>query len=77
MARIEPFFISNELLDQPEKLREQAQQDGYLFFRGLIDADSIYELRRNFLEICHRHGWAQGGEVLMDAIRTGGSLHGR
>ena len=72
MARIEPFFVSNELLDQPEKLRERAQQDGYLFFRGLIDADSIYELRRDFLEICHRHGWAQGGEALMDGIRIGG-----
>jgi ectoine hydroxylase-related dioxygenase (phytanoyl-CoA dioxygenase family) len=59
-------------LDQPEKLREQAQQDGYLFFRGLIDTDSIYSLRQDFLEICHRHGWAQGGEALMDGIRTGG-----
>ena len=39
MARIEPFNVSNELLDQPEKLQEQARQDGYLFFRGLIDAD--------------------------------------
>ena len=46
MARIEPFFVSNELLDHPEKLRERAQQDGYLFFRGLIDADAIYEVRR-------------------------------
>ena len=72
MAQIKPFTVSNELLDQPEKLREQAQQDGYLFFRGLIDTDSIYSLRQDFLEICHRHGWAQGGEALMDGIRTGG-----
>ena len=72
MARIESFTVSNELLDQPEKLREQAQQDGYLFFRGLIDTDSIYNLRRDFLEICHRHGWAEGEDRLMDGIRTGG-----
>ena len=72
MANIQPFTVSNELLDQPEKLREQAQQDGYLFFRELIDADSIYNLRRDFLEICHRHDWAQGGDALMDGIRTGG-----
>ena len=72
MARIEPFNVSNELLDQPEKLQEQARQDGYLFFRGLIDADAIYNLRQDFLGICHRHGWAQGGEALMDGIRTGG-----
>ena len=49
MARIEPFFVSNELLNHPEKLRERAHQDGYLFFRGLIDADSIYEVASRFL----------------------------
>ena len=72
MARLEPFFVSNELLDHPEKLRERAQQDGYLFFRGLIDTDAIYEVRHDFLEICHRHGWAKGGDALMDGIRIGG-----
>ncbi|MCY4404327.1 MAG: phytanoyl-CoA dioxygenase family protein [Candidatus Poribacteria bacterium] len=72
MTRIEPFTESNEFLSQPDKLREQARQDGYLFFRKLIDTDSIQQLRQNFLEICHRHGWAQGGETLMDGIRIGG-----
>ena len=72
MARIEPFTVSNELIDQPEQLQKQAQQDGYLYFKGLIDSDSILNLRRNFLEICHRHSWAQGGDNLMDGIRIGG-----
>ena len=72
MARIEPFTVSNELLDQPEQLQKRAQQDGYLFFKGLIDSDSIQNLRRDFLEICHKHSWAQGGDSLMDGIRTGG-----
>ena len=72
MARIEPFTVSNELLDQTQLLRKQAKQDGYLFFRRLIDSESINNLRRDFLQICHKHGWAQGGEQLMDGIRTGG-----
>ena len=72
MARIEPFTISNEHLEHPDKLQEQARQDGYLFFKGLIDADSIYNLRRDFLDICHRHGWAEGGDALMEGIRIGG-----
>ncbi len=72
MTRIEPFTESNEFLGHPEKLREQACQDGYLFFRKLIDTDSIKRLRHDFLEICHRHGWTQGGESLMDGIRIGG-----
>ena len=35
MASIKPFTVSNELLDQPGKLQEQAQQDGYLLFSWL------------------------------------------
>ena len=72
MARIQPFAVSNDLLNQPEQLQKRAQQDGYLVFKGLIDSDSIQNLRRDFLEICHRHGWAQGGDSLMDGIRIGG-----
>ncbi len=72
MGKIEPFNVSNELLDQPEKLREQARKDGYLYFQRLIDEESICKLRHDFLEICHRHGWAEGGETLMDGIRVGG-----
>ncbi len=72
MERIEPFNISNTLLEQPENLREQARQDGYLYFKQLIDGESIKNLRRDFLEICHRHGWVEGGSTLMDGIRSGG-----
>ena len=72
MARIEPFSVSNELLNQPDKLKKRAKQDGYLYFKGLIDSESIHRLRQDFLEICHQHGWAQGGDTLMDGIRTGG-----
>ena len=72
MPRIEPFTVSNDLLDTPEELRRRAQEDGYLYFRNLIDQESINNLRRDFLEICHRHGWAEGGDSLMDGIRTGG-----
>lgn len=70
MTPIKPFTVSNPLIEDAEELREQARQDGYLYFRGLIDAESILNLRRDFLEICHRHGWVEGGENLMDAIRT-------
>ena len=72
MAGIEPFAVSNELLEHPGRLQERARQDGYLFFGGLIDADSVLGLRRDFLEICHRHGWARGGGALMDGIAGGG-----
>ena len=72
MAETEPFAVSNDLLEHPDQLQDRARRDGYLFFRGLIDADSILGLRRDFLEICHRHGWARGGERLMEGLRAGG-----
>ena len=72
MRKIEPFNISNTLLEQPEKLQERAREDGYLYFKELIDEESIKALRYDFLEICHRHGWAEGGPTLMDGIRIGG-----
>ena len=72
MGKTLSFTVSNDLLDNPERLQERAKKDGYLFFRGLIDEKSIVNLRRDFLEICHQHGWAKGGEVLMEGIRTGG-----
>lgn len=70
MTQISPFTVSNPLIDDAEKLREQARRDGYLYFRGLIDTESIRNLRQDFLEICHRHGWVEGGENLMDATCT-------
>ena len=72
MERIEPYNISNKLLEQPKNLRERARADGYLYFKKLIDEESIKNLRHDFLEICHRHGWAEGGSTLMDGIRIGG-----
>ncbi len=74
MKNIIPFTVSNALLDDAEKLRQRAQQDGYLYFRRLIDTESILNLRRDFLEICHRHGWVEGGQNLMHGIRNGTPL---
>ena len=32
MTHIKPFTVSNRLIDDAEKLRGQARQDGYLYF---------------------------------------------
>ena len=71
-TEIKPFVESNDVLDQPDMLREHAKRDGYLFFRNLIDPDTILQLRRDFLEICDKHGWIKEGTDLMDGIRNGG-----
>jgi ectoine hydroxylase-related dioxygenase (phytanoyl-CoA dioxygenase family) len=69
---IRPFVESNDLLDDPEALRTRAQANGYLFFRGLVDADTVLRVRRDFLEVCDRHGWIKKGTNLMDGVRNGG-----
>ena len=71
-TEIKPFVESNDVLDQPDRLQDRAKRDGYLFFRNLIDPDTILQLRRDFLEICDRHGWIKEGTDVMDGIRNGG-----
>ena len=58
----------NALLDDPQALRQQMADDGFLFFRGLLPADEIVALRRNILQICDNHGWIAPGAELMDGI---------
>ena len=71
-TEIKSFVESNDVLDQPDMLRDRAKRDGYLFFRNLIDPDTVLQLRQDFLEICDKHGWIKEGTDLMDGIRNGG-----
>jgi len=52
---------SQELLSQPEALRQRLAEDGYLFFRGLLPLAPLRSLRQEILEICDRHGWLVPG----------------
>lgn len=56
-----PFAVSNPLLADPAALRHRFQQDGYVFFRGLLDAGPLRALRTDILTVCARHGWLQPG----------------
>ncbi|GIX07779.1 MAG: protein involved in biosynthesis of mitomycin antibiotics/polyketide fumonisin [Candidatus Poribacteria bacterium] len=56
-----PFRVANALLEHPERLRAQAEEDGYLFFEGLLDPLRIAGLRTAFAEILERHGWLDPG----------------
>ena len=57
MGHIEPFVDSTRLLDSPAALRACADEQGYLFFRSLLDRETVFDLRRQILEICRKHGW--------------------
>ena len=42
-----PFLDSNDLLAAPDRLRERARRDGYLFVRDAVDRVSVLRLRRD------------------------------
>ena len=62
---------SNDLLADREALRARLDDEGYLYFKGLIDRDRILALRGDILEILVNHGWIAGGDKLADAVAVG------
>lgn len=60
------FIDSTPIIDDPQALRERHNEDGYLFFRGLVARNDILELRRQFMEILNRRGWidTERGDLL-------------
>ena len=57
-------------LQNPGKLRQQAKENGYLFFlfRNLIDPERVLEVRHQILDVCRNHGWLMDGSELTAGI---------
>jgi len=69
---MQDFTVSNDLLLDQTALRGRAAEDGYLFFRGLIDIDRLYALRRKLLALCMEAGWLNPGTDTMLGIAAEG-----
>lgn len=52
-----PFVDSTALLDDPQALRERAQSQGYLFFKQLLPAADLEQVRDDLLNVVNAHGW--------------------
>lgn len=63
---------SSEIINDSKELQARLSCDGYLFFRRLIEPDSLLGLRRQMLEVIQRHGWLAAGSALMDGIARDG-----
>ena len=63
--------VSNDLLGDREALRARLEDEGYLYFQGVIERDRILALRGEILEILAEHGWIAGGDRLADAVAVG------
>jgi ectoine hydroxylase-related dioxygenase (phytanoyl-CoA dioxygenase family) len=62
---------SNDLLSDRDALRARFEEEGYLYFRELIDRDRVLSLRRDILEILADRGWITGGDRIDDAEAIG------
>lgn len=71
---VAPFKESTSLLNHPDHLREAAKQDGYLFFRSLIPASAIIELRNDILQICKKHQFLDPKASVTDGIANPGFM---
>ncbi|MEC9092233.1 MAG: phytanoyl-CoA dioxygenase family protein [Planctomycetota bacterium] len=63
---------SNDALNDATELRHRLEQDGYLFFRRLIEPDRLWDLRKEMLEVMQSCGWILPGTHLMDGITVDG-----
>ncbi|MDE2724311.1 MAG: phytanoyl-CoA dioxygenase family protein, partial [Gemmatimonadota bacterium] len=46
----------------------QAKENGYLFFRNLLDPERVIEVRHQILSICRDHGWLMDGSEVTEGI---------
>ena len=68
----EELLESNDLIDAPSELQQRLERDGYLFFRHLIDAEHLLDLRRQMLSVMQEHGWLVPGTDPMEGIAVEG-----
>jgi hypothetical protein len=62
------FSDSSPLLGLPEALRERADQDGMLFFKGLIARETVLALRQDVLKILESRGLTDSRYAPIDGM---------
>lgn len=63
----EPMYEANELLADPDALRQRLAEDGYLFFRNIIPTERLLALREQITGILAELEWIRGGDERMQA----------
>jgi len=62
------FEDATPLLADVDALRAKADKDGFLFFRALVPAAPLLELRRDMVSVLDRYGWIKPGSDPMDGL---------
>jgi len=69
LGAMERLREANELLDDHERLRRRLDDEGYLFFREVIDTAAIDAMRDSMLAILAEHGIVEPGSS--ESVWTG------
>jgi len=70
MERFAPMRDSSGLIDDPKALREQFQQDGYVYLRGVLDRDEVMRLRGRYFAMFDP-AYLKDGTAPTDGIFSG------
>ncbi len=69
-----PFVVANDAREDTDSLRALLDQNGYLFFKGLADADLIRRVRHEVLRICRDAGWVDRDSPLDKGVWSGAPI---
>ena len=64
------FIESTNLLNNENELRQQISRDGYLFFRDIVNKDSITSVRSDIANLLWSNGWLDEGTEPFEAKTT-------
>lgn len=68
--RVEPLRDAGPLRHGGGALHREAEEQGYLFFRGGLEPEALLALRRAVLELCAERGWLVPDVPLMDGVAS-------
>jgi len=60
--------VSNDALPDAAELQSRLEDDGYLFFRELLNSNRLQDLRRQMLTVMQQGGWLVAGTDPLDGI---------
>ncbi len=72
-----PFRDSTDLVGDADRLRARAEEDGYLFIRGLLPAANLERTRLDFLEVLRDEGYADAEGYRDQLVNPAGIPEGR
>ena len=59
---------SNSIINEKTRLKKRMDEEGYLFFKGVLNKESILSLRKDICDILQLNGWLEKDTESMAGI---------